>query len=165
MPHLPGLLETYRRRRDRIMEVFWEAGWKVDAPKGALYVWLPTPPGESSVDFTARLLDEAGVVVAPGTGYGPRGKGYIRLSIPIPDSAARQCSTVSTYSVPLRKHVRRGRLSTFATSAGIVATFSSCSRTKVIPAFSEAGINVSVAGSPENNPGPTTETSREIVRW
>ena len=86
MPHLPGLLETYRRRRDRIMEVFWDAGWKVDAPKGALYVWLPTPPGESSVDFTARLLDEAGVVVAPGTGYGPSGEGYIRLSITIPDA-------------------------------------------------------------------------------
>jgi LL-diaminopimelate aminotransferase len=85
MPHLPGLLDTYRRRRDRIMEVFWDAGWKVDAPKGALYVWLPTPPGESSVDFTARLLDEAGVVVAPGTGYGPSGEGYIRLSITIPD--------------------------------------------------------------------------------
>ncbi|HEX3213212.1 MAG TPA: LL-diaminopimelate aminotransferase, partial [Actinomycetota bacterium] len=86
MPHLPGLLETYRRRRDRIMEVFWDAGWKVEAPKGALYVWLPTPPGESSVDFTARLLDEAGVVVAPGTGYGPSGEGYIRLSITIADS-------------------------------------------------------------------------------
>jgi LL-diaminopimelate aminotransferase len=86
MPHLPGLLETYRRRRDRIMEVFWDAGWKVEAPKGALYVWLPTPPGESSVDFTARLLDEAGVVVAPGTGYGPSGEGYIRLSITIPDA-------------------------------------------------------------------------------
>jgi LL-diaminopimelate aminotransferase len=86
MPHLPGLLETYRRRRDRIMEVFWDAGWKVDAPKGALYVWLPTPPGESSVDFTARLLDQAGVVVAPGTGYGPSGEGYIRLSLTIPDA-------------------------------------------------------------------------------
>jgi LL-diaminopimelate aminotransferase len=86
MPHLPGLLETYRRRRDRIMEVFWDAGWKLEAPKGALYVWLPTPPGESSVDFTARLLDEAGVVVAPGTGYGPSGEGYIRLSITIPDA-------------------------------------------------------------------------------
>jgi LL-diaminopimelate aminotransferase len=86
MPHLPGLVETYRRRRDRIMEVFWEAGWEVAAPKGALYVWLPTPPGESSVDFTARLLDEAGVVVAPGTGYGPSGEGYIRLSLTIPDA-------------------------------------------------------------------------------
>jgi LL-diaminopimelate aminotransferase len=85
MPHLPELVATYQRRRDRIMEVFWEAGWKVDAPKGALYVWLPTPPGESSVDFTARLLDQAGVVVAPGSGYGPSGEGYIRLSLTIPD--------------------------------------------------------------------------------
>ena len=85
MPHLPGLVATYQRRRDRILEVFREAGWTVDAPRGALYVWLPTPPGESSVGFTARLLDEAGVVVAPGTGYGPSGEGYIRLSITIPD--------------------------------------------------------------------------------
>jgi LL-diaminopimelate aminotransferase len=86
MPHLPALLDTYRRRRDRIMEVFWEAGWQVDPPKGALYVWLPTPPGQTSVAFTARLLDEAGVVVAPGTGYGPSGEGYVRLSLTIPDN-------------------------------------------------------------------------------
>jgi LL-diaminopimelate aminotransferase len=85
MPHLPELLATYRRRRDRIMEVFWDAGWKVDAPKGALYVWLPTPPGESSVEFTARLLDQAGVVVAPGAGYGPSGEGHIRLSLTLGD--------------------------------------------------------------------------------
>jgi len=86
MPHLPELIATYQRRRDRIMGVFWEAGWKVEAPKGALYIWLPTPPGESSVAFTARLLEEAGVVVVPGTGYGPSGEGYIRLSLTIPDS-------------------------------------------------------------------------------
>jgi LL-diaminopimelate aminotransferase len=85
MAHLPGLVATYQRRRDRIMEVFWEAGWKVAAPTGALYVWLPTPPGESSVDFTARLLEDAGVVVAPGSGYGPSGEGYVRLSLTIPD--------------------------------------------------------------------------------
>jgi LL-diaminopimelate aminotransferase len=97
MPHLPELLATYKRRRDRIMEVFWDAGWKVEAPKGALYVWLPTPPGESSVDFTARLLDEAGVVVAPGTGYGPSGEGYIRLSITIPDGRLEEgCERVRT---------------------------------------------------------------------
>ncbi|HZD02954.1 MAG TPA: LL-diaminopimelate aminotransferase [Actinomycetes bacterium] len=86
MPHLPDLVATYQRRRDRVMEVFWEAGWEVEAPKGALYVWLPAPPGESSVAFTARLLEEAGVVVAPGTGYGPSGEGYIRLSLTIPDA-------------------------------------------------------------------------------
>jgi LL-diaminopimelate aminotransferase len=86
MPHLPGLVATYQRRRDRIVEVFKEAGWKVEPPKGALYVWLPTPPGESSVRFTQRLLDDAGVVVAPGSGYGPNGEGYVRLSLTIPDA-------------------------------------------------------------------------------
>jgi LL-diaminopimelate aminotransferase len=85
LPHLPGLVATYQRRRDRVMEVFWEAGWKVEAPRGALYVWLPTPPGESSVAFTSRLLDDAGVVVVPGTGYGPSGEGYVRLSLTVPD--------------------------------------------------------------------------------
>jgi LL-diaminopimelate aminotransferase len=85
MPHLPALVARYQARRDRIMQVFWEAGWQVEAPKGALYVWLPTPPGESSVDFTKRLLDDAGVVVAPGTGYGPSGEGYVRLSLTISD--------------------------------------------------------------------------------
>jgi LL-diaminopimelate aminotransferase len=85
MPHLPELIARYQRRRDRIMDVFWDAGWKVEAPKGALYVWLPTPKGESSVDFTARLLDQAGVVVAPGSGYGPSGEGYVRLSLTISD--------------------------------------------------------------------------------
>ena len=51
---------TYRRRRDRIMEVFWDAGWKVEAPRAPCVA--ADPAGESSVDFTARLLDEAGVV-------------------------------------------------------------------------------------------------------
>ena len=86
LPHLPEVIATYQRRRDRIVEVFREAGWAVEPPKGSLYVWLPTPPGESSVDFTARLLTTAGVVVAPGTGYGPSGEGYVRLSLTIPDS-------------------------------------------------------------------------------
>jgi LL-diaminopimelate aminotransferase len=85
MSHLPDLVARYQRRRDRIMDVFWEAGWKVEAPRGALYIWLPTPPGESSVDFTARLLEQAGVVVAPGSGYGPSGEGYVRLSLTIRD--------------------------------------------------------------------------------
>ena len=43
------------------------------------------PEGTTSVQFATRLLDEAGVVVTPGTGYGPSGEGYIRLSLTIPD--------------------------------------------------------------------------------
>lgn len=84
--HLPPILEIYRKRRDRIMDVFGEAGWHVAPPKGALYVWLPTPPGESAAAFTARLLEDAAVVVAPGSGYGPSGEGYVRLSLTVPDA-------------------------------------------------------------------------------
>src|SRR4029453_4339799 len=94
MPHLPGLLETYRRRRDRIMEVFWDAGWKVDAPKGALYVWLPTPPGESSVDFTPRLLDEAGVGGAPpAPPPAPAGRATPACRSPSPTAASRKAAS------------------------------------------------------------------------
>ena len=39
----------------------------------------------TSVQFATRLLDEAGVVVTPGIGYGPSGEGYVRLSLTIPD--------------------------------------------------------------------------------
>jgi LL-diaminopimelate aminotransferase len=48
-------------------------------------VWAPTPEGRTSVDFAAELLDQAAVVVAPGTGYGEYGEGYIRISLSVPD--------------------------------------------------------------------------------
>ncbi|MFA5786311.1 MAG: LL-diaminopimelate aminotransferase [Actinomycetota bacterium] len=83
--HLRPLLEIYRRRRDAIVATFNEAGWTLDSPKGSLYVWVPVPEGETSGSFADRLLDEAGVVVAPGRGYGPSGEGYVRFSITLED--------------------------------------------------------------------------------
>lgn len=108
MPHLPELVDTYRRRRDLIVGTFREAGWDVKPPRGAMYVWLPTPMGESSVAFTGRLLDRAGVVVAPGTGYGPSGEGYVRLTLAIPDArievgCERILATLSRDPRPLRR--------------------------------------------------------------
>jgi aspartate/methionine/tyrosine aminotransferase len=48
-------------------------------------VWAPVPEGETSVSFADRLLDRAGVFVAPGNGYGARGEGYVRLSLTVSD--------------------------------------------------------------------------------
>jgi aspartate/methionine/tyrosine aminotransferase len=48
-------------------------------------VWLPTPDGRSSAEFADFLLDEAGVFVAPGTGYGAAGEGYVRISLTVAD--------------------------------------------------------------------------------
>ncbi len=83
--HIAMLRETYRKRRDLVVATFNDLGWKVEPPKGAIYVWLPTPDGRSSAEFADFLLDEAGVFVAPGNGYGGGGEGYIRISLTVPD--------------------------------------------------------------------------------
>jgi LL-diaminopimelate aminotransferase len=75
----------YQRRRDMMVEVLSEIGLKVRPPQASLYLWVRIPSGFSSTKFAAKLLDEAGVVVTPGIGYGRYGEGYIRLSLTIPD--------------------------------------------------------------------------------
>ncbi len=75
----------YQRRRDRIVEVLRRAGLEVDTPKASLYVWAKLPAGVTSADYAARLIEDTGVVVTPGRGYGLNGEGYIRLSVTTPD--------------------------------------------------------------------------------
>jgi LL-diaminopimelate aminotransferase len=76
---------VYQRRRDLICEVLNNIGLQAKPPKASLYVWAKVPEGYNSVDFTADLLDQVGVAVTPGVGYGRSGEGYVRLSITIPD--------------------------------------------------------------------------------
>ena len=78
--------EVYRRRRDTLVGALNAAGWTLVAPKGAIYLWAPTPNGESSSSFADFLLEKAGCVVAPGVGYGPAGEGYVRFSLTIDDA-------------------------------------------------------------------------------
>ena len=77
--------KVYQRRRDLMLKVLTEIGLKVFSPKASLYIWSKIPQGYTSAEFATRLLDEAGVVVTPGTGYGKCGEGYIRLSLTAPD--------------------------------------------------------------------------------
>jgi LL-diaminopimelate aminotransferase len=77
----------YQRRRDLICEVLNNIGLEVKPPKASLYVWAKVPEGYNSVDFTADLLDQVGVAVTPGVGYGHSGEGYVRLSLTIPDAS------------------------------------------------------------------------------
>jgi LL-diaminopimelate aminotransferase len=75
----------YERRRDRLVAALSRLGLRLQPPKASLYLWARVPEGTTSVQFATRLLDEAGVVVTPGIGYGPTGEGYVRLSLTIPD--------------------------------------------------------------------------------
>ncbi len=83
--HLHECLETYRRRRDLLCDGLKSMGIVVEPPKGSIYVWVPVPDGHTSESFTTFLLDEVGIVVAPGTGYGATGQGFVRLSLTISD--------------------------------------------------------------------------------
>jgi len=76
---------VYQNRRDRIVQALNRLGLKASLPKASLYIWAKVPEGYTSVEFSDALLDRVNVVVTPGTGYGPGGEGYIRLSLTIPD--------------------------------------------------------------------------------
>jgi LL-diaminopimelate aminotransferase len=76
---------VYQRRRDRLVTVLRGLGLRVSPPRASLYIWARVPEGSTSVEFTTRLLEEAGVAVTPGIGYGPSGEGYVRLSLTLPD--------------------------------------------------------------------------------
>lgn len=79
------MTEIYTRRRDRVVTALGKIGIAVEKPKGAFYVWAPVPAGYTSAGFTAALLERAGVIVAPGNGYGENGEGFFRISLTTPD--------------------------------------------------------------------------------
>jgi len=82
---IPEHNAIYQRRRDRLVSALRGLGLRVRPPQASLYLWARVPESMTSVHFATRLLDEAGVVVTPGNGYGPTGEGYVRLSLTVPD--------------------------------------------------------------------------------
>jgi LL-diaminopimelate aminotransferase len=78
------LRRMYRARRDLFCDALAAAGFDVLRPRATFYVLVATPGGLPAIDFTARLLTEAGVVATPATGFGPAGEGYVRFSLTAP---------------------------------------------------------------------------------
>ena len=75
----------YARRRDLVVDALREIGVEVEPPKGTIYVWAPVPEGHTSASFAELVLEEAAVVVSPGSMYGPSGEGFFRISLTTPD--------------------------------------------------------------------------------
>ncbi|WP_246943929.1 pyridoxal phosphate-dependent aminotransferase [Bacillus pinisoli] len=75
------LVQTYESRRDTFISELHAMGWKVEAPAGSFFAWLPVPEGFTSVSFSDYLLEKAHVVVAPGVGFGKFGEGYVRVGL------------------------------------------------------------------------------------
>jgi LL-diaminopimelate aminotransferase len=75
----------YARRRDLVVEALGEIGVEVTPPKGTIYVWAPVPDGHTSTTFAELVLEQAAVVISPGSMYGPSGEGFFRISLTTPD--------------------------------------------------------------------------------
>jgi LL-diaminopimelate aminotransferase len=76
---------VYQRRRDLVVGALGEIGVEVEPPKGTIYIWAPVPEGHTSTSFSELVLEEAAVVVSPGSMYGPSGEGFFRISLTTPD--------------------------------------------------------------------------------
>ncbi|WP_126428499.1 aminotransferase class I/II-fold pyridoxal phosphate-dependent enzyme [Brevibacillus marinus] len=71
----------YQERRDVLLAGLSRIGWTIEPPKATMFVWAPIPAGWSSRQFAFRLLEEAGVVVIPGSAFGREGEGYVRIAL------------------------------------------------------------------------------------
>ena len=76
---------VYERRRDLVVGALREIGVEVAAPKATIYVWAPVPDGHDSASYCELVLEESGVVLSPGSAYGPNGEGFFRISLTVPD--------------------------------------------------------------------------------
>jgi len=78
--------ELYLRRRDLVCDALHGIGVNVQRPRGTIYVWAPIPAGfDSSAAYCEHVLEQAAVVISPGSIYGPAGEGWFRISLTTPD--------------------------------------------------------------------------------
>jgi LL-diaminopimelate aminotransferase len=71
------------RRRDAAVAALREAGFVLEAPKAAMYLWIALPPGTPSAAFAKRTLEETGTLVLPGSAFGPSGEGFFRIALTV----------------------------------------------------------------------------------
>ena len=79
-----SIRQTYKSRRDVLVEGLNNMGWKVDPPKATMFVWAKIPSSfaaQGSLDFSMRMLEQAKVAVSPGIGFGQYGDDHVRFSL------------------------------------------------------------------------------------
>ena len=85
----------YKRRRDVMVKSFANAGWSIPVPDASMFAWAPIPEQFAALgclEFSKRLLIEAGVAVAPGIGFGEEGEGFVRLALVENEQRIRQAA-------------------------------------------------------------------------
>jgi LL-diaminopimelate aminotransferase len=75
--------EELKRRRDVAVPALRQAGFALELPKAAMYLWVALPAGVPSAEFARRALEETGALVLPGSAFGPAGEGYFRIALTV----------------------------------------------------------------------------------
>ena len=87
------VVDTYHKRRDVFVPGLARIGWDIPLPKATFYVWAKIPlkfSALTSLEFATLLVQEAGVVVAPGSGFGEYGEGFVRFALVEPEPRLRE---------------------------------------------------------------------------
>jgi alanine-synthesizing transaminase len=87
--------ETYRKRRDTLVEAFGRAGWDIPPPAASMFAWAPLPEkfrGVGSMTFATLMVEKSGVVVSPGVAFGEHGEGYVRIAMVENEQRIRQAA-------------------------------------------------------------------------
>ena len=87
--------ETYKSRRDVMVDSFAKAGWNVPAPQATMFAWAPLPEqfrDIGSLEFSKLLIEKAQVAVAPGVGFGEYGDDYVRIALVENEHRIRQAA-------------------------------------------------------------------------
>jgi len=83
---------VYQRRRDLMVEALNEMGLSVTPPKATFYLWIKVPPRFSSAEFATKVLEETGIVITPGNGFGAEGEGYVRMALTVNEARLREAA-------------------------------------------------------------------------
>lgn len=89
---VPGNVATFETRRNAAVEGLRVAGFDVTPPRATMYLWVPVPGGERSVEFTKRVLTETGVILLPGEALGAGGEGFFRVALTVSEERLREAS-------------------------------------------------------------------------
>lgn len=74
--------EAYEKRRDALCDHMTRIGWRMEKPQATMFVWAEIPEKfRNSETFSRELLEKSGVLVTPGSAFGPSGEGYVRLAL------------------------------------------------------------------------------------
>ena len=87
--------ETYKKRRDVLVESFARAGWDIPPPAASMFAWAPLPEafrGMGSMQFATLMVEKSGVVVSPGVAFGEHGEGYVRIALVENEQRIRQAA-------------------------------------------------------------------------